>query len=448
MKNLLAVLIGLLISSGLQASTTNWSWEADTRIRHEIHNNPNGSSGGSLGTGDFSFTEQRTQLGLNFNQGEGFKGRVKLIHAFNWGDDGAVNTAADFNAPAGSTSSAARPNGISDQQNLLLVNEAWLWWKLTYSMSMRLGRGGMNMAGGHVISNNSDEVTPTSFDGAIIKYDHDMLVANFMYMKLVDGFNPATGTTQGTFTNDPESDFFGTSVDFKGMPEIVKHLNLHFLQTNTDDSAVTGGASVEELRYGLTLGGQAAGFSYSATYERHSGNSKAAGVESDTSGSMIDIMAKYDLPEIYGLFLLAGFHTDSGDDNAADTDVETYNSFFYDRHANAGLMDVLVWGNLSYYYFGFGATVMDFDVAVTYYSFTQTEKNATTNFGIHGSSLTSSNSATEDDLGSEIDVSLATTFDSGMKAGFRWGMFSPGSEFVAPNDETHSQYVFEVAMDF
>ena len=147
MKGLTTFLSGLLLFNFSATAETNWSLEAHTRIRNEIHGNPAGTAGGSLTTFDHQFTEQKTLLRLKFNRGEAFKGQFGLVHAFNWGDDGAANGAKEFNGAAGATETnaggVASPRGTTDQQNLLLVNEAWLWWAFGDSLAVQGGRSGI-----------------------------------------------------------------------------------------------------------------------------------------------------------------------------------------------------------------------------------------------------------------------------------------------------------------
>lgn len=457
LSTIVLVAIAFLMSSSQAmaafASKTNWSWDASSRVRHEIHNNPAGTTGGSLSTRDFNFTEQKTTLGVNFNQGEAFRGRIGLIHAFNWGGTNSTTTnlSGEFNTPAGGNgSTVGSPNGVGDQQNLLLVNEAWLWWALSYSLSVSVGRGGLDLADGKVLSRNDDEITPTSFDGIMFRYDHDSVLVKLFGVKATDNFNPRTGTTQGVFTNDPETSFFGTAVDFKGLPEFIKNVNVHVFQVNSD--AVGTNAQLEQTRYGLNLGGQISGLGYSATYAAHTGTAKSSLGEGDVKGNMIDLMARYDLPELSFLFFQLGFHTDTGDeDDGTNLDTETYRPFFYNRHENAGLMDVIEWGNLTYFYIGTGVRAWEIDFAVTYYMFSQTEENNDTNKGAHGSFLNGGaaiDTDGEDAIGSEIDFTATHQLDNGLNLGFRWGIFSPGDEFTVGQQETYSQYVFEMSMKF
>jgi hypothetical protein len=239
MKRVIALLAAFAAMSSANAGDTTWSWDGNTRIRHEMHTNPAGVNDtvgeGSLSTKDYAFTEQKTTLGMNFSRGEKFKGKISLIHAFNWGDDGAANAAGEFNSGAGTAASAfAHPNGTGDRQNMLLVNEAWGWWGLSNSFSMAAGRGGIDIADGKVISSNSEEVTPNAFEGLRFMYDHEMVGLTFYAIKVNDEVNNAGGGA-GDFTNDPGTEFLGLSADIKGMPEFVKTLNVHVFQVNTDE---------------------------------------------------------------------------------------------------------------------------------------------------------------------------------------------------------------------
>lgn len=448
MKRLVTIMAAMSVASLATANDTTWGWDANTRIRHEMHSNPAGTEGGSLTTEDYSFTEQKTTLGLNFNKGDKFKGAISLIHAFNWGDNGAGNFDGEFNSPSGG-GTVGHPNGIDDQQNLLLVNEAWLWWGFNDSFSAAAGRGGIEVADGKVISTNSDEITPNAFEGLRLMYDHAMVTTTGYLIKVSDVFNAreqeATPGTGGEFTNDPGTELLGLTFDVKGMPEFLKMFNIHVFQVNSDG---VGGPSSNFMTIGAALGGAIIpGLSYTANYVTQSGE------ESDTvdsSGSMYDVSLKYSMPEMMGFWVMAGMHSDSGDDGNSDDEDEGYQALFYNRHNNAGLMDVLEWGNLTYTQFGVGMTAMDIAFAVNYYMFKLTDDTSGVTVGKNGNFLTSGGApAGEDNIGSELDITASGKCPvTGLNLGVRYGMFMPGDLFVDPNAETYSQLVFEAGMDF
>ena len=96
---------------------------------------------------------------------------------------------------------------------------------------------------------------------------------------------------------------------------------------------------------------------------------------------MFDLMVGYGLPETMGLKVSAGYHMDSGDDTADGTQNQ-YQTLYYDKHNYAGLMDVLRWGNLSYW--NINASMMpmeDIEVGLGYYMFSKTKSGGATTFG-------------------------------------------------------------------
>ena len=450
MKRIIAILAALTATSLANAGDTNWSWDGNTRIRHEMHSNPVGTeTEGSLATKDYAFTEQKTTLGMNFSRGEKFKGKISLIHAFNWGDDGAANAAGEFNAAAGTAASASgHPNGIADQQNLLLVNEAWGWWGMSNSFSMAAGRGGITVADGKVISTNSDEVTPTAFEGLRLMYDHEMVGLTFYAIKVNDEDNGAGGGA-GDFTNDPGTEFLGLSADIKGMPEVVKTLNVHVFQVNVDEVGATAGMNLMSI--GVAAGGNImGGLSYTANFETQSGDTTTNAVETDLSGTMMDFSVKYAMPEMMGFWVRAGYHSDTGNDTTTATEAEGYNPLFYDRAANSGVMQVIEWGNLTSMNLGVGFTAMDLAFAVNYMTFAETEEATGPNAGKNAGAFAGfANSATSDDIGTEMDLSVSGKCPvTDLNLSLIYSMFTPGDQFTAPNAETYSMMRLQAGMNF
>src|SRR5690606_23151470 len=121
-------------------------------------------------------------------------------------------------------------------------------------------------------------------------------------------------------------------------------------------------------------------------------------------------------------------HNDSGDDGKSADKVKTYDAFFYEKHNNAGLMDILRWGNLNYIQAGVSLKPMDnTTVDVRYLMFKAVEKADGTNFGT-GYTLTTDN--TKDDIGSEIDVAVTHNYEGGFSITARLGQFMPGDRIV------------------
>ena len=126
--------------------------------------------------------------------------------------------------------------------------------------------------------------------------------------------------------------------------------------------------------------------------------------ETDISANMMDLEFGYSLPEMMSSRFHAGYHMDSGTPGTGATKNETYDGFYYDKHNNAGLMDVVGWGNLTYMRAGFTLSPMeDLTVAAEYFMFTQTEKDGDNS--VKGA-VRPDVDADEDALGIELDLTV------------------------------------------
>ena len=467
MRKLLAIGAVLAILPYANADETVWSWDGDVRLRFETHEDP--ISGSNINNASDKFIEQRNIVGVNMKRGDSVSGRVTLIHAFNWGSVGAGNVNDEINSNGGAIGAVGRPNGLNNTENLLLVNEAYLDWNFAHNWSLRAGRTGFELANGKVISRFGDALTPYSFDGVRIGWDHNIAHFGINHLRLSDGFS-ATGSTAaannltGEFTNDPQDVLTVLSADFKGLPDWWKVAHIHVIQRTADETTGVNTAgvgttsTVDEKRFGLVASGDTHGLDFSFTYAMVFGeteNRSAATAAVDNEANMWDLELGYSLPEVANLRVHFNYHVDSGDDGSDATSNETYNPLFYDQHNNAGRMDVVAWGNLTYWNLGVTASYWGLDFAVEYYQFTKTEdQDATLNQGVHGALLANSGgngvAADEDDIGTELDIVISKAYDNGMNVGFRYGMFTPGDLFSGTDnrDETYSQYVVEAGMTF
>jgi hypothetical protein len=195
------------------------------------------------------------------------------------------------------------------------------------------------------------------------------------------------------------------------------------------DDGATAAAGTQNMQHiGATLGGDVVGFMYKVTAAFQFGTfNKTPALEQKQSANMFDLMVGYGLPETLGLKVSAGYHMDSGDDSTTDDKNNTYQGLFYDRHNYAGLMDVVNWGNLTYW--NINASIMpmeDLEAGLGFYMFSRSKDTAVTNFG-RGIASTASVAGTSDkSLGSEIDVFANKSYGPDLKIGARYSMFMPG----------------------
>jgi hypothetical protein len=400
----------LVLIAALGVATIAHAQDADIknsgefRLRYENEQNRNGAE-----SHDAGFTH-RFKWNITARKGENLQAMLGLVHNAMWGYGTAAGEGSDV---------TATPNGLeATGENALLVNRAWGWWKSSDALSFKFGRMGIEIADGAVFSENDWQAVPTAHEGVMGMWDMDFAKIGLFGVKNVD-------VTFGTA--DTERNIYGVSLDLKNMPEAIKTANVLILQDSTDAGAPTTPAatnSVSRQHLGATVAGDVHGFMYKGTVGYQMGKIKAA-TSTDINAMMYDLMLGYGLQEVMGLKVSAGYHSDTGDKASTATKSEAYNPMFYDRHNYGGLMDVLNWGNLTYW--NVNATLMPMETieaGVGYYMFSKTEASAGTNMG-NNTGLTTPAGASKE-LGSEVDVFANKAYDNGMKIGVRYSSFMLG----------------------
>ncbi len=397
MKKLLFAFASLaLLTSANAQEGADVKWNAEARFRFTNVENAGGTE-----SANNNQTVQRTKLGATMTKGEDLTATVTLINAATWG------TLPTGNLTPGNT------------DNDLMVYEAFVFWKAMDNFALKIGRGALDLADGTVVARNDWEQTPYTFEGVYGAYFTEWANIGLFGVKGAEE-GDATNTTAGYAA---DINFYGVSLDFKNLPEWLKMANFHAMQSNaTNLPSTTGNAMDKKLRMGVTVKGDTAGVDYRATYAMYTGETNFAGAgnanaaaAADHEASMMDAEVGYTLPDVMNLRISALYHTDSGQDGSNKN--TEYDPFFYDRHNNAGLMDIMTWGNLTYMKVGVALEPMEMTrVGADYYMFEATEGT---------------------DLGTEIDVWAVRTLSNGVELNARLGMFD--WEDTATNPETEMQ---------
>ncbi len=441
MKKLVGLLAALALLPSAQAGELAHS--AEYRLRYQVDQDKDGVSGGQGSTNDWM---QRFKLGSTFRSGEKLTGQLTLLHNSTWGHSNL------YHATLGSGDSGlGKMDGTRNGENLVLVNEAYGSWMASNELLIRFGRGALAMADGRVIGVNDWGPTPNAFEGVLFTWDKEFARFNAYGVKFAE--------LTGASVSDPEINSYGLNVDWKTLPEFLKMVNLHVIQVNVDaDSSATATPVLGQLykesrmRYGLVVSGDAMNVDYRLTYAGHTGKFSdltGVGTTTDREGSMIDAELGYRLPDWMNSRISFLYHTDTGDkDGATDNKLTTYDSYFYERHDNAGWMDIYLWGNLTYMQLRYTMDIMDdLSFAAQYLIFSQTEKAGSTLAGVNAFSPVANN-ATEDALGTELDLAVAKKYEGGLTITARAGMFSPGAEYASTTSDAYTQLFLEGKMAF
>lgn len=381
-----------------------------------------------------SSVDSRFKLGTTFKASEKMSAHLTLLHNAEFGES---TDATEI----GSTNSAS-------SEDMLTVNQAYANWMFSDDMSFRVGRQNYQIADGSVIGYNDWEANPGAFEGLLGNWEAGFGKFQLFLFK----YRELTGTSAAA---DAEHNAYGLNFDLKTTPEWFKALNVHVIKDNQD--AVLGATANNTVNsldgQDLMRAGVMAGFNFGmvdlkAWYEMQSGSFKriAAGgakTEVDSKGSMMQAEVGFNLDSFMGSRFHVLYHQDTGDGTGASaTETEQYDAYFYEEHANAGLMDLFNWGNLTYITVGWNGKASDkTSFGAMYHMFTRTESGTGTGglvTGTRGGGLALQD-ASKDKLGDELDLWAEHMYDGGLSTVVRLGYFMPGDAFKNAATPTSSQ---------
>ncbi len=174
-----------------------------------IYNNTNNTTNFDDNTGDKKKDiMQRLIWAPTFKVSDAVSVHATLVHSSVWGNN-----------------EDQIPGGQNNENDSLIVNEAYANWMVNDESMIRVGRGSYTAADGRVISANSWEQVAKAFEG--LMYSHDAEFARA-------GLFAVRGAT-GNGSND-SGNFFGANIDFKNLPEFFKMANLHYIIVKRDAS--------------------------------------------------------------------------------------------------------------------------------------------------------------------------------------------------------------------
>lgn len=412
MKRLVLLAGALVVSTAAQAQDSEFKHNGEFRVRYYNDMTPSGNKDNPANKSD---VEGRATIGLTMRKGENVQAHVSLIHGTIFGADKAASTAP---GTAGYTTATTN--------NLMLVNQAYGWWKAGDGLTFKVGRQHIAVADGAVFSTDSWLLIPHTHEGLLVGFDTDFAGIGLALIKDADQL---TGT--GNPESDPERNNTILTVDLKNMPEAVKTANVHILQSKGSETTGTARGILDVMHIGATVAGDVSNVMYKVTAAFQSGSfSKTAATDLKLGGNMFDLMVGYSMPETMGLKLSAAYHMDSGDDNAADDKIESYQPLYYDSHKYAGLMDILGWGNLTYW--NLNASVMpaeDLEVGLGLYGFSKSKENGAITQTNRPNGTAASAVANKADLGMELDVYATKKYAGGFQIDAYLGAFMPGAAF-------------------
>lgn len=257
-------------------------------------------------------------------------------------------------------------------ESLLITNEVYGVWNFADAFEFKFGTFSVDWANGSVFAANSWQDNPMTFDGASLVYDAGMVKVTYAEFDQSDS---------------PGSKQQAVSVDFMSLPRITKTVHLFYVKVEENDLS----------KYGAVVTGNLNRLNYGLTY--------ASDKKGDDSATMINAKIGINIRDM-GQFVVTYHKDEMG-----------YDALYYDKHANAGLMDVHSWGSasldddlngLTYYTVGYVHSLNDTSAAgVLYHDFSATESG--------------------DKLGTEIDVYASHKYNDVLTATIRYGKYTPDS---------------------
>ena len=310
-------------------------------------------------------------------------------------------------------------------------------WHINKSLTVRLGRTPYDTGLHQFFSKNDYELYPSLFEGGLLSYSTAISDYRFWAGRFSA---PGSGGTDGGAANQALSGNDSSAAEFSdqmgdGKYSVGVDLNVKIISTFLNRVFfhlvyLTDSLSADArqtTRLGLSLQGNITRFNmdYSVLTVFH-----GEGLGFKFSENMQHVSLGYSRMDQLNSYVFAGYHRDS----------LHYDPWLYDRHENAGLLDILQWGNLTYFLLGYKAKVRNwFDVEARCYLLRSTDIGSI-RWGSYGALITDDNKASPSDkpLGWEMDIQLMKSLGEGFTVTLLGGVFVYEAAFkTALKTDTH-----------
>ncbi|MDH4100163.1 MAG: alginate export family protein [Nitrospirota bacterium] len=392
-------------------------------------------------------THQRTRITVNAKVNDEISGKVSLQNIHIWGATGST------------TSTAENTSGTTTGLNNTDVFESYIQINKVFGtpISARLGRQVLSYGDQRLVGGLDWADTGRRFDAVKFMYSSGDIALDVWGAK-VDENSWTTNTIEG---NDNDQDFFGAWLTYKGLKDNVIDVYALWLRDGgsnvaSDSSANngndTGTALISGISYGdadgdgtvagankegsvniYTLGarikGAVGGLDYTAELNYQTGNTFQ---DADVDAMAYAINVGYTLPVDMSPRLYVEYVHADGDDSSTDSDTETFNQLFPTGHAQLGYMDLVGFQNVEAW--RFGASIKPTKalyIQADYWNFKLNEEKdywynagGARTLGTVTTAQYANNS--EDDLGSELDISVKYKYADNLSLEGGYSIFFPG----------------------
>lgn len=363
---------------------------------------------------DYISSAHRAQVDLSVNKGEYFKTFFRAIHRSEWGQ-------------------------LDTNQDTFIVQQAWGDWKVTDFLDLRFGRQAIQIGRGLVYGYNEWENLPSYYDGFSGHFDWEALEFSLYGLKI----HELEKVPNVSIASDPEVSHFILDINFKHLSDYIQLASLNLIQIDGDIGQIPNTTTVLDKqsiqRFGFDLVTDGVNFRSAATLNYVTGTQKGPTTEQKVKQLMMDGELRLMLPDYENFNFWVGAHSDSGDDDPTDEFNAQYEPLNYNFHVNAGRLDFLKFGNLTFARAGTSVNVVGgWEIGFEAFLFQKTKPGARTNFlrTPIADDFTSGAYAlaADKDLGTEFDVWVNRTFSSGVSLELSLNVFTPGKALKGAQD--------------
>ena len=278
----------VLALSILQVGAVDGEFSGEYRLRFAGQNSASDFSSLLTDDAEISGRDMRAKISGAFRPSEAFEGSSSLYSTFNaQGSDIQMYAHGD--------------------------------WLITDEFMIRAGRSVYKIGDGSVISSNNYEDYPNYFDGVFLSHSSESLGADL-----------ALAYPGGSYHWEGQgSPAVLLHLTARSFPELLNKANIHFIAPLSSEWL-----DHTQTRAGVTVGGGMSGVHYRATVA-------ASSVTNPSMDNLLfEMKAGYSFEMDHSTAkIYLGYHLDGAQ----------YDPFMYDRHKNAGKLDIVRWGGgLSY----------------------------------------------------------------------------------------------------
>lgn len=201
-------------------------------------------------------------------------------------------------------------------------------WLIHEDLEIKLGRIFFENAFPQIISINKHEDFYYSFDGVFLEYHTKVLNINFW-----GAFLPKYSFQKQTYG-------LGLFLDIDSVSEYINQFHIHVSYL---EDVLKSSSQKQMSRFGIGLKGDVPLVNLTYTFV-FIGHTQGMGLQfKNKIEKMYHIQFMYNMFNFFNSHLSLGLHKDSS----------KYQAWLYERHKQAGLSDIFLWGNLKYFFLHF-----------------------------------------------------------------------------------------------